>query len=146
VLATALHAKMKVQDLEQLDLAYAPQFNSAKGPVIMAGFVAANTLRGEVKTITGEELQTKLETNTSLQLLDVRTADEFQETHLPQARLVPVDELRDHLQELDPSQETIVYCRVGLRGYLAARILLQHGFEKVYNLTGGMLSYPSPVS
>ena len=146
VLATALHAKMNVQDLEQLDLAYAPQFNSAKGPVIMAGFVAANTLRGEVKTITSEELKKKLATNTSLQLLDVRTADEFQETHLPQARLVPVDELRDHLQELDPSQETIVYCRVGLRGYLAARILLQHGFEKVYNLTGGMLSYPSPAS
>jgi len=146
VLATALHAKMKVQELEQLDLAYAPQFNSAKGPVIMAGFVAGNTLRGEVKTITSEELKKKLATNTSLQLLDVRTPDEFQETHLPQARLVPVDELRDHLQELDPSQETIVYCRVGLRGYLAARILLQHGFEKVYNLTGGMLSYPTPVS
>jgi len=91
VLATALHAKLRVQDLEQLDLAYAPQFNSAKGPVIMAGFVAANTLRGEVKTITGEELQKKLTTNTSLQLLDVRTPDEYQEAHLPQARLVPVD-------------------------------------------------------
>ena len=141
VLATALHAKMKVQDLEQLDLAYAPQFNSAKGPVIMAGFVAANTLRGEVKTITGEELKKKLETNTAFQLLDVRTTDEYQEAHLPQARLVPVDELRGHLQDLDPSQETVVYCRVGLRGYLAARILLQHGFTNVYNLTGGILSY-----
>jgi len=142
VFATALHAKMKVQDLELLDLAYAPQFNSAKGPVIMAGFVAANTLRGEVKTLTGEELQKKLETNTFLQLLDVRSLDEYQEAHLPQARLVPVDELRDHLQELDPSQETVVYCRVGLRGYLAARILLQHGFTNVSNLTGGFLSLP----
>ena len=141
VLATALHAGMRVQDLEQLDLAYAPQFNSAKGPVIMAGFVAANTLRGEVKTITGEELQIKQAANGSLQLLDVRTQDEFQEAHLPQARLMPVDELRDHLQKLDPSQETIVYCRVGLRGYLAARILLQHGFTNVYNLTGGYLSF-----
>lgn len=141
VLATALHAKMRVQDLEQLDLAYAPQFNSAKGPVIMAGFVAANTLRGEVKTVTGEELQKRMEANTSLQLLDVRTADEYQEAHLPQAHLVPVDELRDHLQELDPSQETVVYCRVGLRGYLAARILLQHGFTNVSNLTGGFLSF-----
>jgi NADPH-dependent 2,4-dienoyl-CoA reductase/sulfur reductase-like enzyme/rhodanese-related sulfurtransferase len=142
VLATALHAKMRVQDLEQLDLAYAPQFNSAKGPVIMAGFVAANTLRGEVKTVTGEELQKKLTANPSLQLLDVRTTEEFQETHLPHARLVPVDELRDHLQELDPTQETIVYCRVGLRGYLASRILLQSGFTNVYNLTGGILSFP----
>ena len=112
----------------------------------MAGFVAGNTLRGEVKTITSEELKKKLATNTSLQLLDVRTPDEFQETHLPQARLVPVDELRDHLQELDPSQETVVYCRVGLRGYLASRILLQSGFKNVFNLTGGILSFPSPVS
>jgi rhodanese-related sulfurtransferase len=142
VLATALHAKMRVQDLEQLDLAYAPQFNSAKGPVIMAGFVAANTLRGEVKTVTGVELQKKLASNTSLQLLDVRTTDEYQGTHLPQARLVPLDELRDHLQELDPTLETVVYCRVGLRGYLAARILLQHGFTNVFNLTGGLMSFP----
>ncbi|MEX2490153.1 MAG: rhodanese-like domain-containing protein [Nitrospirales bacterium] len=141
VLATALHANMKVQDLEQLDLAYAPQFNSAKGPVNMAGFVAANTLRGEVQTITGAGLQLKLKTNPALQLLDVRTSDEYQENHLPQARLIPVNELRDHLQELNPTQETVVYCRVGLRGYLAARILLQHGFTNVYNLTGGFLSF-----
>ncbi len=142
VLATAIHAKLNVQDLEQLDLAYAPQFNSAKGPVIMAGFVAANTLRGEVNTLTGEELQKKLLTNPALQLLDVRTTDEYQEAHIPHARLIPVDELRDHLQQLDPAQETVVYCRVGLRGYLAARILLQHGFTHVFNLTGGYLSFP----
>ncbi|MFZ1744315.1 MAG: FAD-dependent oxidoreductase [Nitrospirales bacterium] len=142
VLATAIHAKLNVQDLEQLDLAYAPQFNSAKGPVIMAGFVAANTLRGEVNTLTGKELQQKLLTNPALQLLDVRTTDEYQEAHIPHARLIPIDELRDHLQQLDPSQETVVYCRVGLRGYLAARILLQHGFTHVFNLTGGYLSFP----
>lgn len=142
VLATAIHAKLNVQDLEQLDLAYAPQFNSAKGPVIMAGFVAANTLRGEVNTLTGKELQKKLLTNPALQLLDVRTTDEYQEAHIPHARLIPIDELRDHLQQLDPSQETVVYCRVGLRGYLAARILLQHGFTQVFNLTGGYLSFP----
>ena len=142
VLATALTAKFTVEDLENLDLAYAPQFNSAKGPVIMAGFVAANALRGEVKTITGKELQQKLAANTSLQLLDVRTPDEYQEAHLPHARLVPVDELREHLQDLDPTLETVVYCRVGLRGYLAARILLQHGFTHVSNLTGGFLSFP----
>lgn len=141
VLATAIHAKLNVQDLEQLDLAYAPQFNSAKGPVIMAGFVAANTLRGEVNTLTGKELQKKLLTNPALQLLDVRTTDEYQEAHIPHARLFPIDELRDHLQQLDPSQETVVYCRVGLRGYLAARILLQHGFTHVFNLTGGYLSF-----
>jgi len=141
VLATALHAGMRVQDLEQLDLAYAPQFNSAKGPVIMAGFVAANTLRGEVKTITAKELQIKQAANGSIQLLDVRSPEEYQEAHLPQARLVPLDELRDHLLELDLTKETVVYCRVGLRGYLAARILIQHGFTNVFNLTGGYLSF-----
>lgn len=146
VLATAISAKMSVEDLEHLDLAYAPQFSSAKGPVIMAGFVAANILRGEVNTITGDELHKKLEANEPIQLLDVRTQDEFHEKHIPQAWLIPVDELRDHLDDLDPTKETIVYCRVGLRGYLACRILLQHGFQKVYNLTGGILSFPQEVS
>src|SRR5690606_37163391 len=110
--------------------------------MIMAGFVAANTLRGEVRTLTGEELQKKLATAHSLQLLDVRTPDEFREGHLPHARLLPLDELRHHLPELDQHQEKVVYCRVGLRGYLAARILLQHGFTRVYNLTGGVLCFP----
>ncbi|MDX1410819.1 MAG: FAD-dependent oxidoreductase, partial [Nitrospirales bacterium] len=142
VLATAIQAKMSVEDLEQLDLAYAPQFNSAKGPIIMSGFVAANTLRGEVKTLTGEELQKKLAAELPIQLLDVRTSDEYHQAHIPQALLVPVDELRDRLKDLDPSLETVVYCRVGLRGYLAARILLQHSFTNVYNLTGGYISFP----
>lgn len=141
VLATAISAKMNVEDLESLDLAYAPQFNSAKGPVIMAGFVAANILRGEVDTITGDELHKKLDAKDPIQLLDVRTQKEYQEVHIPQAWLIPIDELREHLEDLDPTKETIVYCRVGLRGYLACRILLQHGFQKVYNLTGGILSF-----
>ncbi len=142
VLATAIAAKMNVEDLENLDLAYAPQFNSAKGPVIMAGFVAANILRGDVQIITGDELEKKLQSETPLQLLDVRTPNEYHEIHIPQAILIPVDELREHLSELDPMKETVVYCRVGLRGYLACRILLQHGFQHVSNLTGGILSFP----
>ena len=142
VLATALTAGLGVQDLEHLDLAYAPQFNSAKGPIVMAGFVAANALRGEVQTITGEELQKKIANQVPIQLLDVRTPEEYQDDHIPQAHLIPLDVLREHLIELDAGKETVVYCRVGIRGYLASRILLQHGFNKVYNLTGGMLSFP----
>ena len=142
VLATALTAGLTVEDLEQLDLAYAPQFNSAKGPVIMAGFVAANTLRGEVQTITPDELNDRLSKNPELQLLDVRSWGEFEEGHLPGAQLIPLDHLREHLDDLDPQKETIVYCRVGLRGYLATRILLQHGFNHVSNLTGGLLNVP----
>ena len=140
ILAMALMARMTVYDLENLDLAYAPQFSSAKGPVIMAGFVAANTVRGEVSTITCDDLNQKLACGETLQLLDVRTPHEYEGRHLPGARLVPIDELRDHLSELDPDQETVVYCKSGLRGYLASRILLQHGFKHVLNLTGGILS------
>lgn len=142
VLATALTAGLGVEDLEHLDLAYAPQFNSAKGPIVMAGFVASNTLRGEVRTITGDELQKKLTQKEPLQLLDVRTPAEYHEQHIPQAHLIPIDDLREHLQALDSHKETVVYCRVGIRGYLASRILLQYGFKKVYNLTGGILSFP----
>ncbi len=140
ILATALMARMTVGDLENLDLAYAPQFSSAKGPVIMAGFVAANTLRGEVATMTCEQLNQKLAEGQPIQLLDVRTPHEYEGRHLPGARLIPIDELREHLSELDPDQETVVYCKSGLRGYLASRILLQHGFKHVLSLTGGILS------
>lgn len=142
VLATAMTAGLTVQDLEHLDLAYAPQFSSAKGPVVMAGFVAANTLRGEVQTITAQELEKKLADGLPLQLLDVRTAQEYEQGHLPLARLCPLDELREHVDELDPERETVVYCKVGMRGYIASRILCQSGFARVYNLTGGMLSFP----
>ena len=88
VLATALTAGMTVQDLEQLDLAYAPQFSSAKGPVIMAGFVAANMIRGEVSTITAQQLKQKIQDGVPIQLLDVRTPKEFETGHVTGARLV----------------------------------------------------------
>ncbi|RMH38197.1 MAG: hypothetical protein D6690_00655, partial [Nitrospirae bacterium] len=76
------------------------------------------------------------------QLLDVRTPHEYDDRHLPGAKLIPIDDLREHLHELDPHQETVVYCKSGLRGYIAARILLQYGFSKVRNLTGGILLCP----
>ncbi|RMH04782.1 MAG: pyridine nucleotide-disulfide oxidoreductase [Nitrospirae bacterium] len=142
VLATALMARMTVTDLEQLDLAYAPQFSSAKDAVILAGFVAANTVRGEVRTITCQEVLDKIAAGETFQLLDVRTPQEYDDRHLPGARLIPIDDLREHLHELDPQQETVVYCKSGLRGYLAARVLLQHGFSRVRNLTGGILICP----
>ncbi len=142
VLATALTAKMRVQDLENLDLAYAPQFGSAKDPVVIAGYVAANTVRGEVNTITCEKLKQLLANGESIQLLDVRTSREYNNQHFPCALLIPIDEFRDHLWQLDPLQKTVVYCAVGLRAYLAARILQQHGFKNVSNLTGGFLTCP----
>lgn len=142
VIATALYARLKVTDLENLDLAYAPQFSSAKDPVIMAGFVAANVSREEVETITCENLQNRMNAKGGVQLVDVRTSKEYQTGHLSGALHIPVDELRERLTELDPRKYTVVYCRVGFRGYLAALILQQSGFEQVANLTGGILICP----
>jgi NADPH-dependent 2,4-dienoyl-CoA reductase/sulfur reductase-like enzyme/rhodanese-related sulfurtransferase len=140
VIAAALYAHLKVTDLENLDLAYAPQFSAAKDPVIMAGFVASNVSRAEIETITCEQLQQ--EKHKDLQIVDVRTIQEFQSGHLAGAIPLPIDELRERLDQLDRNKETVVYCRVGFRGYLAALILQQNGFERVRNLSGGILICP----
>ncbi len=139
VLATALQAGMHVDELEDLDLAYAPQFSSARDPVIMAGLVAANAMRNDFDVITCPTLRERVGTGAAIQLVDARTRSEFASGHLPDAINVPVDELRDRLGELDRTAETVVYCKVGFRGYLASRILQQNGFAHVKNLTGGIL-------
>ncbi len=137
VIATALRAGMSVYDLEDAELCYAPPFGSAKDPVNMAGFVAANVLRGDVSLWEPEELATL----SPLQLLiDVRTAQEFEAGTIEGATLLPVDELRGRLAELPSDKELLVFCRVGLRGYVAARLLSQRGF-RVRNLSGGYLRY-----
>lgn len=142
VIATALYARLKVTDIENLDLAYAPQFSAAKDPVIMAGFAAANIVRAELETITYDALRKRLENKEDIQLLDVRTCVEYAGGHLPGSINIPVDELRERVSQLDPGRETVVYCRVGFRGYLAVRILQQIGFPKVLNLSGGILICP----
>ncbi len=142
VLATALHSRMTVADLENLDLAYAPPYSSAKDPAVMAGMAAADIHRGEVAAITCEALRALRRGGANPQVIDVRTLAERRAGGLPDSLHIPVDELRDRLGELDPAKETVVYCRVGFRGYLAARILKQNGFGKVSNLTGGMMSCP----
>lgn len=139
VLATALQAGMNVDELEDLDLAYAPQFSSARDPVIMAGLVAANAMRDGLSIITCPTLRARMAAGEVIQLVDVRTPLEFATGHLPGAVSIPIDEIRDRLCELQPSAQTVVYCKVGFRGYLAARILQQNGFASVQNLTGGML-------
>jgi rhodanese-related sulfurtransferase len=137
VLATTLRAGLTVYDLEDLELSYAPPFGSAKDPVNMAGFVAANVLRGDVRLWEPEELETL---SPGQVLLDVRTAQEFGNGSIPGARCVPVDDLRSRLAELPRDKELLVFCEVGLRGYVAARLLSQHGFL-VRNLSGGYKRY-----
>jgi len=106
----------------------------------MAGFVAANVYRDVFKKMTCAELQARLDRREALQILDVRTRQEFESGHLDRAHHIPVDELRERFGELDPRATTLVYCKIGLRGYVAARILQQHGFADVTNLTGGLLA------
>jgi NADPH-dependent 2,4-dienoyl-CoA reductase/sulfur reductase-like enzyme/peroxiredoxin family protein/rhodanese-related sulfurtransferase/TusA-related sulfurtransferase len=129
VLAVAIQAEMTVYDLEEVELAYAPQYGSAKDPVNMAGFVAANLLRGEAQIVHADNLA-------GATLLDVRGPEEFAAGAVPGAKLIPLPELRARLGELPKDVPIVAYCAVGMRGYVAARLLAQHGFS-VRNLSGG---------
>lgn len=134
VIATVIRLGGTVTDLTELELCYAPPFSSAKDPVNMAGYVAENVLAGRVDVIKAEELLTYDKGNTLL--VDVRTADEFNNGHLEGAINIPVDSLRERIGELDKNKEILEYCQIGLRGYVASRILTQNGF-KVKNIDGG---------
>lgn len=134
VIATAMNFKATVRDLANLDLCYAPPFGSAKDPVHQAAFAACNHLDGVDEFIPSDA------DLSSVQLVDVRTVGEVEKNPLANgmhAINIPVDELRERLQELDPSKETVVSCGVGVRAHVAARILLQNGFTQVRNLSGG---------
>jgi len=141
VLAMAIQAGMTVFDLEEAELAYAPQFGSAKDPVNMVGFVAAGRLRGEHPQISLDQLEAELNaTHTAPFLLDVRTPAEFALGSIPGAVNIPIDVLRDRLAEVPADHPIVAYCQVGIRGLLATRILNQHGRTAV-NLSGGYTSY-----
>lgn len=139
VLAAAIRRGDTVFDLQELELAYAPPFSSAKDPVNMAGYVAGNIVNGDLQVIHWHQID-GLDRASSL-LIDVRTPAEFEAGHIPGAVNIPVDEIRRRLAEIPKDKEIIIYCRVGLRGYLAYRILVQNGFPKVRNLSGGWLTY-----
>ena len=139
VLAVAIQAGMTVFDLEEMELAYAPQFGSAKDPINMAGFVAAGLLRGDHPQI---DLDTVLALPREQRplLVDVRTPQEFSQGNIPGALNIPIDELRSRLGELPRDRQLAIYCQVGQRGYLATRILNQAGFSAA-NMGGGYKTY-----
>lgn len=139
VLAVAIQAGMTVFDLEEMELAYAPQFGSAKDPINMAGFVAAGMLREDHPQIDIATLSATPPGERPF-LLDVRTAEEFATGHIPNAVNIPVDELRSRLRDVPHDREIAAYCQVGQRGYLATRILRQAG-RSVRNLSGGYKTY-----
>jgi NADPH-dependent 2,4-dienoyl-CoA reductase/sulfur reductase-like enzyme/rhodanese-related sulfurtransferase len=138
VLAASLRTGLTVFQLQELELAYAPPFSSAKDPANMAGFVASNIITGLNPVIHWDEID-QLDPQETL-LLDTRTQLETQFGQIPRSLNIPLDDLRANLHQLPQDKEIIIYCEVGLRGYLAARILLQQGF-KVRNLSGGYRLY-----
>ncbi len=139
VLATAIGAKMTVFDLQELELAYAPPYSSAKDPINICGFVASNILKGDMKIVHWSELET-LQRNGEI-LIDLRT--KFELNHVGKiegAVHIPIDELRSSLSELDKKKSYIPFCGIGYRGYIGHRILIQNGFNS-RNLTGGFMTY-----
>lgn len=135
VLAAAIRAGMTADKLAELELAYAPPYSSAKDPVNMAGFMIENLETEKVAQFHWNEVE-KLKCDGSMTLIDVRTAEEFDSGHIKGFFNIPVDELREHIEEFDIKKPVYVVCQSGLRSYIACCILSQHGFE-CYNLSGG---------
>lgn len=138
-LAVAIRLGAGVSALKELELAYAPPFSSAKDPVNMAGFVAENVLRG-LMAFSHWDLQQE---DADMTLLDVREDMELMAFSVPGAVHIPLGELRDRMQELDPEKEIVILCGIGVRAYNAARILMQNGFKNVKVYPGGSRFYQS---
>ena len=139
VLAAAIHMGMKGPDLKDLDLAYAPPYSSAKDPVNMAGFMMENIAQGTLKQWFLEDVP-NLPHDGSVTLLDTRTPGEFRRGHIEGFRNIPVDELRERLDEIERGKPVYVICQSGLRSYIACRILSGNGYE-AYNFSGGFRFY-----
>ncbi len=139
LIATVLKQGGSIYDLQEIEHAYAPPFSSAKDPVNQAGFAAENIITGRLKTVSWDEIHGFHSNN--IVLLDVRTGEENELGNIEGSINIPVDDLRERLNELPKDKKIIVYCGVGLRGYIACRILTQSGFKEVYNLSGGYKTY-----
>lgn len=140
VLATALHGKMTLEDLTELDLAYAPPFSSANDPINLVAFVGQNDATGYAPLVTADQALAELKSPSPPLVLDVRTSKEFAAGHLPGALHLPIDDLRARLGEVPKGRRLLVHCRSGFRAHLAVRTLLAEGFTDVANITGGWVS------
>lgn len=144
VIATAIHAGMKATELKNLDLAYAPPYSSAKDPVNMAGFMIDNIANGVMKQWHLADME-KLIGDDSVTLLDTRTNKEFDLGHVEGFINIPLDELRERLEEIDKEKPVYVMCQSGLRSYIATRILEGRGYE-AYNFSGGYRYYDMVIN
>ena len=133
-LSSVIQRGSTIQELTEFEHAYAPPYSSAKDPVNMAGFVAENIMQHRLKVVPWSAVRDIKEEDV---LIDVRSALEFISGNIPGSINIPIDELRGRLSELDKEKNIYIYCQIGLRGYLAQRILLQNGYEQVLNISGG---------
>ena len=138
VLSTAIYAKLKITDLAQLDLAYAPPFSPAKDPLVVASFVAENINADKCSQINTDEYKEFVHnTDEDFVLVDVRNEDEYTEGYIPTAINIPLPQLRSRLNEIDKNKKVIIYCQKGLRGYVARLILKNNGYNNVVSIAGG---------
>ena len=144
VLATAIHAGMKATQLKDLDLAYAPPYSSAKDPVSMAGFMIDNITKEILKQWHLEDMDAVLKEEGAV-LLDVRTVQEYSRGHISGFINIPLDELREHIHEIEKGKPVYLICQSGLRSYIASRILEGYGYE-TYNFSGGFRFYDAVVN
>lgn len=133
-----------VYDLIKTEHAYAPPFSSAKDPIAIAGYVASNIISGAMPVISWREFQHTDKSNAMV--IDVRTRDEFAFGAIPGAINIPLNEMRNRLSAIPTDKDIILYCAVGLRGYLALRILTGHGYKNVRNLSGGYKTYSTATA
>ena len=135
VIATAIKGNLTIYDLQEIEVAYAPPYNAAKDPVNILGYVAENMLNDDVRLVNYDELDEYLAAENGI-LIDVRTKTEFENGAIPNAIHMDVDTLRENLDFFDKNKKYVIYCQIGLRGYLAQRILRNNDIDSV-NLNGG---------
>jgi len=138
VLSTAIHGRMTVEDLTRLELAYSPQYGTGKDAVNIAGYVAANVVQGDVDLFHADEVERRVDEGGFL--LDVRTVGEYERGHLEGAVNIPIDELRNRLDDIPRERPVLVYCHTGIRSYTACRMLTLSGYRS-RNLSGGLMVY-----
>jgi NADPH-dependent 2,4-dienoyl-CoA reductase/sulfur reductase-like enzyme/rhodanese-related sulfurtransferase len=138
-IAIAVRHRMTVHDMQEFELAYAPPFSSAKDPINMAGYVGSNVLNGDIKVAYWNEAMNADMGRTFL--LDVREPSEYEQGHIPNAVNIPLGQIRSRLNEIPADKEIIVNCQVCLRSYIGVRVLMQNGFERIRNLSGGYKTY-----
>jgi NADPH-dependent 2,4-dienoyl-CoA reductase/sulfur reductase-like enzyme/rhodanese-related sulfurtransferase len=143
ILSSVIQRGSTIDELMEFEHAYAPPFSSAKDPVNMIGFVADNLLTGKLRTTSWKKAQ---ELDVDDVLIDVRTPEEFALGHIPLAVNMPIDTLREHMHLIPKDKHLYIYCQIGLRGYLAQRILLQNGYDCIKNLSGGYKTWEASIN